>query len=343
VGEPDARLRFQSRYDLRALVSVIAEVAKAADPKAPEKVSQRRYDEARTRAGHPDAPTAKQTAARLGRPWSEVLALALSPAHAVDVAIGRFEGEEEQEWLSKEDVVFALQAVAQRLGKKTLLPVEYRQERRSMLKAAKRHRHPSELSLPTEGQIERIAGSWDTALEVAGLKPRTKVEVAKGIPITAIIELFLEQWGYLPSVAQVEQYSSAQGVPMQRRERGKPYSAYIAELTAERKEWGRWTPPHVPGGMKPKLDEPAPGLPGLLARYPNAQKRPKRWTREQCIDALVQLLAEWPSDRRLTEDAYQEVSRGRRDLPPLSSLQRGTRGGFSELMQAARAQRAGVA
>jgi hypothetical protein len=334
VGRPGSP-RFRSRYDLRGLVSVVAAVALAADPKASEKVSQRRYDAARAAAGYADAPTAKQTAARFGMPWEAVLALALDPTRSVDSVLGKKEGEEDQPWLTDEDVRAALRIVARRLGKKTLKPVEYRLERRKMLDAARRSRlHQSELSLPTEGQIERITGSWDKALKIARLKSRPQTGGGTGVPIVAVLELFLGTYGYLPGVAQLEGFARAQGIPLAKRR--KPYADYIAALMAERAEWGKWTPPHSLAGAKPKLDEPVPGLSALLARFPKAQKRKKRWTREECDEALVGLLAEWPNNRRLNEDAYQEASRGRDDLPSLSSLQR--RGGatFAELVEEAR-------
>jgi hypothetical protein len=329
----DEKPLFRSHYDLRGLVSVVAAVARTAEPKAPERISQRRYDAAREAAGYANAPTAKQTAARLEMPWKEVLALALDPARSVDSVLGKKEGEEDQPWLTSEDVRAALRIVARRLGKKTVKPVEYRLERRRMLQAAGRaHLHRSELSLPTEGQIERVAGSWDDALEIAGLKSRPQTGGGTGVPIASVLELFLKTFGYLPGVAQLEGFARAQSIPLAKRR--KPYADYIAELTTERAEWGKWTPPHSLSGAKPKLDEPAPGLSALLARFPKAQKRKKRWTREECVEALMGLLAEWPNDRRLNEDAYQEASRGRDDLPSLSSLQR--QGGFGELIVEAR-------
>jgi hypothetical protein len=325
--------RFRSRYDLRGLVSVVALVAQAAEPKAPGQVSQRAYDAARKATGYPDAPTAKQTAARLKLPWKEVLALALDPTRSVDSVLGAREGEEDKPWLTSKDVCAALRIVARRLGKKTLKPVEYRLERKKMLDAARHsYRHLSELSLPTEGQIERTAGSWDEALVIAGLGVRGRATAGTGVPIVAAIELFLETFGYLPGVAQLEGFARAQGIPLAKRR--QPYADYIAELAKERAEWGRWTPPHSLSGAKPKLDEPVPGLSALLARFPKAQKRKKRWTSEECVEALVRLLAEWPNDRRLNEDAYQEASRGRDDLPSLSSLQR--QGGFGKLLAEAK-------
>lgn len=329
--------RFRSRYDLRGLVDVVAAVARASSPETPEGVSQRAYDAARKAAGFGDAPTAKQTAARIGIPWKEALALALDPARSVDSVLGAREGEDDKPWLTSKDVCAALRIVARRLGKKTLKPVEYRLERKRMLDAAKRsYRHLSELSLPTEGQIERTVGSWDEALVAAGLAPRPRATAGTGVPIVAALELFLETFGYLPSVSQLEGFARAQGIPLAKRRR--PYADYIAELAAERAEWGKWTPAGPLRGAKPKLGAPVPGLAALLARFPDVQKRKKSWTHEECVAALVGLLTERPSDKRLTEDAYQEASRERADLPSLSSLQRGARGGFNELMQAARAR-----
>jgi hypothetical protein len=331
IGQPP---RFRSRYDLRSLVDVVAAVARVAAPEAPGQISQRAYDAARAAAGYANAPTAKQIAARLGMSWKAVLALALDPTRSVDSVLGAREGEEDKPWLTSKDVCAALKIVARRLGKKTLKPVEYRLERKRMLDAARHsYRHLSELSLPTEGQIERTAGSWDEALVIAGLAPRPRATAGMGVPIVAVLELFLETFGYLPGVAQLEGFARAQGIPLAKRRR--PYADYIAELAKERAEWGKWTPEKPPHGMKPCLTTPAPGVAALLSDATGG-KRKKRWTREECVEALAQLLAEWPNDKRLTEDAYQEVSRGRDDLPSLSSLQRGARGGFRELVRRAR-------
>jgi hypothetical protein len=325
--------RFRSSYDLRGLISIVAAVAPVALPEDPAKVPQRRYDAARATAGYPDAPTAKQTAARLGMPWKEVLSLALDPTRSVDSVLGERGGEEDQLWLTAEDVRAALRIVARRLNKTTLKPVEYRLERRRMLDAAKRsYRHHSELSLPTSNQIETTAGSWAEALVIAGLKPRQVVGAA-GIPITAVLELFLETHGFIATFEQMEAFARVQQFPLANRR--KPFTTYIAELQDERAEWGKWTPAKSLRGMEPKLDTPAPGLVGLLACYPEAQKRKKRWTSEECIRALAQLLAEWPNDRRLTENAYQDYSRGRADLPSLSTIQR-TGSTFRKLVEEAR-------
>jgi hypothetical protein len=313
------------------LVSVVALVTQSAEPKAPEKVSQRAYDAARKAAGYGDAPTAKQTAARLKLPWKEVLALALDPARSVDSVLGAREGEDDKPWLTSKDVCAALRIVARRLGKKTLKPVEYRLERKRMLDAARHsYRHLSELYLPTEGQIERTAGSWDEALVIAGLAPRSRATAGTGVPIVAVMELFLETFGYLPGVAQLEGFARAQGIPLAKRR--QPYADYIAELTKERAEWGKWTPKKPPRGMKPCLTTPAPGVASLLSDATGG-KRKKRWTQEECVAALAQLLSEWPTDKRLTEDAYQEVSRERADLPSLSSLQRQGGATFRELVE----------
>jgi hypothetical protein len=54
--------------------------------------------------------------------------------------------------------------------------------------------------------------------------------------------------------------------------------------------------------------------------------------------ALVTLLDELPTDVRLTQRAFQDAVRGRRDLPPLTSIQR--HGSWSEMIAEARKRRA---
>jgi len=45
-----------------------------------------------------------------------------------------------------------------------------------------------------------------------------------------------------------------------------------------------------------------------------------KWDRENAIEALVRVLDELPSTRKLTAAAYQRLSGGRTDLPPMEVL-----------------------
>jgi hypothetical protein len=325
--------RFQSRYDVAALVDVVAAVARLAKPERPERVSQRAYNAARAAAGYADAPTAKQTAARLGMGWSELLAFALEPAASREIALGRRLGQREEPWLGEDDVRAALKTVALRLKKKTLMPAEYRQERERMLdEAGRAWRHQGELALPTEGQIERVAGSWDDALVMAGLKRREHDHSThRGVAVIDAIELFLEAYGALPTTVELEAFARRQGFPMSQREMS--HSEAIEQLRYRRLEWGKWTPLSIPR----KRDRPDYSSEVKLPKnVGGVGSRRKRWTREACLEALARLIEETAGER-LTQRKYQELSARRTDLPPLSSLQQ--HGRWSEIVADARQAR----
>jgi len=320
--------RFESRYSLDALVSVVADVARAANPARPESVTQSVYDAARAKAGHKDAPTGKQSAARLGMSWPDALAFALDPERrSTEIALGRRLGSEEAPWIDELAVRSALRTVALRLGKKTLRPAEYRAERERMLAAARRStRHRLELELPTEGQIERVAGDWERALELAGLAPRVRRENERGVSIVDALELALEAHGALATSHELPIFARANRIALEKIRR--PWREYLTELRERRDEWGKWTPSSPPAWrVRPDYRVPVPLPPDL----PRIGRR--EWTREECLDALVLLLAERPGER-LTLRGYQEASAGRRDLPSLSALQR--QGKFSEMVAEAR-------
>jgi len=327
-SSPARRGQFQSRYDLRGLVDVVAAVARAAEPSEPERVSQSRYDAARTSAGYPLAPSAKATAARLKMPWLEILALALD-GRDVARSLGYRFGTEEEEWFDEEAVRAALKTVALRLGKKTLTPVDYRLERERVLAAARGHR--DELAFPTEGQVESIAGSWEAALYLAGLAERpAHPATRKGMTIVAALELCLETTGALPTKPELALWAAANGVSVAKREKGKSWLSYLAELKAARDEWGKWTP----AGSAPREQRPDFAQVPMTTPFASPPRHRRRWTRDDCLEALARLLAELPSQRRLTLRAYQELARGRVDLPALSSLQR--HGTFGKMVAEAR-------
>jgi hypothetical protein len=322
--------RFESRYDLRSLVDIVAHVARAADANEPERVSQSRYDAARAQAGYGDAPSARQTAARFKMPWSELLALALSGRN-VEKALGYRFGEDEDDLLGEADVRVALRAVAFRLHRKTLSRVEYIEERERMLASARRHwLHESPLTLPSANQIERVAGDWEAALQAAGLGPRPVPVKRPGMAPLDVLELALEAHGALPSGRfELARFAAANQIALSRFERGKVWPDYIAELRERRAEWGKWTPTAAPApDNRPDFSKPIALPPDTPAR----QK--KRWTREECLVALTGLLAELPASQRLTLRVYQQKSRGRPELPALGSLQR--HGSFTELVAEAR-------
>lgn len=323
---------FRSRYDLRQLPGLVAAVARVADPGRPAQVSQRAWDAARASAGFADAPTAKQVSARLRLPWRGCLAIALASDLDLDQSLGRRFGEPDDPTLGVEAIRAALRTVALRLKKRTLSIADYTSERREMLSAVRRALlHPGELTLPTEGQIRRVAGSWEQALILAGLEPRPTPAGSKGLSIVEALDLHLEAHGFLPSTRQLERFARAQGFALAKRRRC--YADYFSELATARAEWGKWTPAAVPtrGGL-PEPDYEADGM--LPAAEPRPGRRRKRWTRPECVTALQLFLDELPPGARPTQRRYQEAARKRAEFPSLRSLQ--THGAFSELLAEAR-------
>jgi hypothetical protein len=323
--------RVESRYDLRTLLDAVAVIARLANPDKPLLTRQADYDAARAAAGYADAPTGKQTAQRFGLAWRALLALALDEERDLDKALGNLVAAENDETLDEMGVRIALRTVAVRLGKRTLAPADYTRERDGMLAAASLRHRPVELVLPTALQVLRVAGSWDAALEIAGLEPRPGVAFSVGLPVVDALELALESFGCLPTRDDLHTFAAANGFSVARIRR--PYPEYVAELHARRADWGKWTPSASPlAGQRPDWRVPVE----LPRNITLVEKRKRRWTREECIDAIARLLDELGSTR-MTQRVYQERVVGRRDFPALGSIQR--HGGFTELLAEARTRR----
>lgn len=328
-----SKARFQSRYDLRGLVDVVAAVARLADKARPEQVTQKQWDAARAQAGYADAPQARQVATRLKLPWPDVLALALSGAD-VDRTLGRRFGEDEDPYLDTGDVRAALRAVALRLNKKTLLRPEYVAERERIMKAARGHwRHGSGIYLPTIHQAERIAGSWEAALALAGLNPQPPQARPGGLSISDVLELALEAHGCLLTKPECVRFASANKLSIAKRSWRAPWRDHLIELRTRRADWGKWTPPCPPSrDVRPDYRVPV-DLPPDVPK----DKKKRRWSKEECVLAIALMLDELPPKTRLTQHLYQELATGRREIPNLASIQR--HGKFSDMVRAARKKR----
>lgn len=98
--------------------------------------------------------------------------------------LGRQRGMAADRDLTAEHIGHALRLIATRLGVRTLRPGQYEAARSDLLAAgARRHRHGQRISLPTAGQIERVAGNRDRALGLAALQPRTR-ETSTASPVS---------------------------------------------------------------------------------------------------------------------------------------------------------------
>lgn len=326
--------RYLPRYDLRSLIEVVAAVARTADPARPQTVSQRAYDAARVKSGYPQAPPAQRTAARFNLPWRELLALALDEKKGHDWAIGKRYGEEERPELTEEAVRAALRTIALRLDQRTLTPADYSGEREKMrAKARLSWRYDRDPRLPSEGQIVWVAGSWDAALAIAGLELRPPDPGgAKGLSRAEVLDLALDATGCLLTSHELNTFAAANGLSLEKWKKGT--TSWADELTALREmraEWGKWTPAAPP----PKEHRPDYSIPSSwLGRDAGPRRRKQRWTRDECVVAIRQVMAENPG-RSLTLHAYQRAASGRLELPAVLAIQRWAP--WSEMVAEARA------
>lgn len=174
--------QFTRSVDDAALVDAVGEIIREAGFDADEHVSTRAFDAAKRRlSGFEHVPTARQISGRLGQRWPDIVAVARGapgaprPADAIR-AWGR---AEENPDLDERNVIFALGLIARELGQDTLTPDEYEQRVQVLLHAGRRdgRGHVFGPLLPAAAQIVRLAGDWDVALAMAGLRPRSGVQL----------------------------------------------------------------------------------------------------------------------------------------------------------------------
>jgi hypothetical protein len=112
-----------SAYDDAALFLALCEIARyaAGSRGDPREVTQETYDDARGPVGHPDAPTAAQTARRFGLPWRVLLSRALA-ANDINRFLGANHADDDADWLEDEDIIRALRSVASYLHQPLLTP-----------------------------------------------------------------------------------------------------------------------------------------------------------------------------------------------------------------------------
>jgi hypothetical protein len=198
--------------------SAAAAAAAAADPAL---LSQAGFDLLRSRLAATSIPPARETCRRLGMSWAAVKAAALGERdhdktlakvdHDTPVGIGL---KTDQQGFDVEDVIWALRLVAGRRGEETpLIPLDYMAERKLLQDGDhRRYIHGGTLLLPTEDQIRIIAGSWDTALELASLPPRAEWRRRRGLNQAEALELCFLETGALATSMEIKAWCRAQGI-----------------------------------------------------------------------------------------------------------------------------------
>ena len=171
--------RFRARYRDEELLWLVRIALEHHHEAGISGLSRSDYERLRTAIGHPDAPSAKRIATRLGLAWSEVVELAQSEKRDVPRTLGRRGAAPRgaaATALDRERALSALASVATRLGVKKLSAMAYDAERERI--AIESHRAAT---LPTSWQIARLYGkSWTAATRDAGLCARWSRATPRG-------------------------------------------------------------------------------------------------------------------------------------------------------------------
>jgi hypothetical protein len=327
VGEP-------SPYDDHGLVDAVAAIVNHVRPDEPEEVTQREFDVHRgDLESFPHVPTAKQICARLDVAWPRLLTSIVNARrrrwvlHSVN--------KDELHWLTENHVAAAVRAAGVRVGKPGLAPHEYTRERANMLREDRRRwLHGGRLVLPTVHQILRVMGTWDRAVELAGLDPQARHprKHTGGVSIEEAMERFLETQGALPSLKRLAAFASTQGFPLARQAR--PMAESIDLLRSARAERGLWTPPRMPRGNK----HPPYDFTYGSTRKPGEQRKRKRITRDDCVESVITYLDELPARTKASQKHYTGFATGRPDVVAASSISL-QEGGWSGVLAEARSER----
>ena len=330
---------FTSDYSNHELVQVVREVTLHVNPRYPKRVSLRTFDPARTDAGHPHAPRASRICERLDMSWPELKKLAHSPEREIERTLVARLGAEDNTQFSLDDAVESVRAVAKRLGVETLDPAAYDREAGAIRRAAHtRWRHGRGVGIPTANQVAQLAGGFDAAAKLAGLRPY-QPPPDPGASIVDALELLVDEYGCLLPYRELTHYAHRKGFSLKSAAAGD-HQAAIAELRRRRERDGKETP----SGYPPKSERPSfdDAVPSESSDLPPARKH--RWSWEECIEALVRLMDENPG-ADITQRSYRTLRAGRRTYPNVTSFNAGGRPGLKvareEAIRRRRARRRG--
>jgi hypothetical protein len=333
--------RFRSAFPTLELYGIVRAVAEVARSQTPTLVTEAAWDAARAAAGYSDAPSARAICMRLADadgqpfPWRELLELVFDETRDIELTHAlRTWRVEADDSLDGDDVYYALRRVAiGELEQQSLKPDEYRRERERLIASASRRRSDSvELvaqTLPTVGQIERIAGDWDKALALAELEPRqtpTKNGHAnESVPIAEVLDRFADEAdGWFCRRAQLLQYARERKIVMAARAQGSRWEDYIAEAAARRKARGALT-----RGLPPIGTWPSYGRMGEEASSDSVQeatgetvKPAYYWTLERCVEAARKYHDDPTAPGNPSQARYRAWAVGRPDAPSPSAFAR---------------------
>ncbi len=302
--------RFARRFSDQELLAIVADVARSASPQDPSTTTQAAYDQARDAAGHKDTPRAYRIAERLGCSWQEVLRLSLSSADS-DKILGRRQGKRQykQAPLTKAIIASSLQRVAKQRRRRKLKQNDYDQVREEILRQDNdrwRHGGQQQELMPSSAAIVQTTGSWNKAVEIAGLEPAER-EPTPTYPLEDAFDDFIEDFGVAPNRPGLNAYQHRRGLATSSgRERN--YTDWAAEQlrTGKASRHQGVAPPtqrtRSPRDLQTRPIKPAPD--GYLVFRP----RKNQATVDDCKRSIAEALG-LADGERLTQDLYQRLSK----------------------------------
>jgi hypothetical protein len=309
--------RIVLRYDTFALLEVARVVlfhAAALANKSPLDVIQDEYDSARVPAGYATSKRAWRIVGQLGTTWDKLKATLLLDGAEYTRTIAQFDWRERRAF-SDDVIIKALRVVALRLSVDTLRPDPYDKELERLNREERaRYRHGAGVaaSFPFSPQIDSQFG-WDAALALAGLEPRTGAPRVKGLPAIDVVEMFLEDLGYLPSSFKtLAKYAADKRVSLADPEGSRMLAPVFPVLQARRLP--KWTPsaPPPPGDPLPPWNVVPLNDPAVAP-----QNGRGTWGLAGCIESLITVADEIELREpgvKLTQATYRKHQVGRRDL-----------------------------
>jgi hypothetical protein len=337
VTEPAPRNRFTAPYDARGLPDAVRAIALHCRPDAPQTVSQREFDRARSEVPeHARAPSARQICSRLGVSWRPLLSALFEPSRDVGKFVSHKQRTGTDHHLSEHQIRLALRVVAARLDVPTLRPAQYDTARQQLLAANRRRRHRGNAPpLPTANQLERAAGDWDHALQLAGLQARPPAAGTGShrsvVSYHEAIRRFLETQGAMPTSYPARALRQRSGISASAKTvRWTP--AGHARRAGQVSLGGRWAPATYP----PKNRRPRYDFEFAQVKQAGEVRRSKRRTKEECVAAVIAYLEQLGPGEKAGQKRYGAWAAGTPHPAPSAFARHG---GWTALVAEARARR----
>jgi DNA-binding MarR family transcriptional regulator len=323
---------------LYEIVRVVAEEAarRHSDPlKDPRTVAQRAWEAASRsyESVYGAIPKANEVQRQLagydGRPfaWPELLEFVFDESRDIKKRHeDRMSAPERA--INHGDIEVALLMAANALSLPTVLPDQYEELRDSLIAAAATRLEADAIAerLPTRSQIEREAGDWDKALEIAGLEPRSAaapLPSTRGASMTDAIVRYYASHGNLPTSTELREYAVETDFALEGL-RGMPWAEHIEAGITLISDLDLPLPPQY--GVGPPDDWQPITLDGDLP-----PRRSPEYTRVGVMEAVVAFVEQLPARQTAQSRRWRTFSRGKRGVPSLKAL--AAHGGLDHLVR----------